>query len=264
MPTPQLNINFTPVAGATGYTVCHRPQVTPLPTYECTSVNAVGLTLPIVVTSYNSNSLQYSTNYDVTVQAICDNGLTSSVVSATALKIEPQPPTGFCYDVNLFLEITQVYPGCQIQYTPPGGSLTNVDISVLPYNINNFYQINLCSDTPVIIVNNQGNPITYTTNGSAITGGSVVCTQGSDCGQLMYNMHTNVGLGNGNGACSNQTQTIYSNCPTFGMSHVGCCLYYDSAGQVPVTGMTKFWIDGVLYDLDPTQGCITGYAAGQC
>ncbi|NBP70574.1 MAG: hypothetical protein EBR30_03530 [Cytophagia bacterium] len=83
----------------------------------------------------------------------------------------------------------------------------------------------------------------------------------AECTPEFY-LITNIGLGTTAGdACSSTEDSVYSHCAALA---VNCLLYLDANGTSPLTGVTKLWDNGVLYDVDPTLGYITQVSAVQC
>ena len=253
---PQIEVTFTTVPSAVAYEVCYRPTgITPPPAFTCATYNATGLTLPIII----SNNIQYNVSYDVTVKAICGDNFASTVVSVIANKIQAPVPTGLCYTVYVFREIPQ---GTFVRYQPPGGNVTDTDIHLYPFDADNFISYHICSEIPVTLVDFQGNTVNYTANGSSITEGTDPCTNNLSCSSNLYNEFSGVGVGSD--ACSDHTFTVYSNCWTFGVTHIGCILYWDIDGTMPILNEPYFWHNGVLYTLNQSTGAITGTANPQC
>jgi hypothetical protein len=58
-------------------------------------------------------------------------------------------------------------------------------------------------------------------------------------------------------------RTLYSNCDG-GSFGVGCIVYVDAAGNVPLTGYTNVFINSASWDINSSTGVITAYSSVQC
>lgn len=243
---PQLTINFNTVPGAADYEVCYKPTTSS--TYTCTTVSAP----PVVITT----GIDCGVDYDVRVRTRCTNGLFSDAVTVSSNRLEC-PPAGLCYTISIYYE--QANSNTYVKYTPPGGTTTTVAANTLPLNGSNFYVQSFCSTSFVELVDSSGNPVSFIMGGS-LSGGTVACASAEDCSTVLTRFDS---AGIGPEACSNQTQTVYSNCngSSFG---VNCTLYSGNSTSLPLTGVSQVFVNFTLYDVDPITGVVTGVSAVQC
>jgi hypothetical protein len=78
--------------------------------------------------------------------------------------------------------------------------------------------------------------------------------------------YTGCGYGNSiSEACNDaaNNRTLYSDCNS-GIFGVGCYVYTDSGGTIPLTGYTNIFMNGANWDIDNITGVVTAYSFPQC
>lgn len=240
---PSLTINFTPVAGATGYEVCYKPSSSP--TYICQTITAP----PLVI----STGITCNESYDVGVRTICSPELTSPYVS-TVSNVVACVGSGTCYTFNIS---TANATSNFIKYTNAGGTVVTVAVSSFTL-VDGFYQGSVCSAVPVVLVNALGTTVPLT-GASTISTNGVVCTSNGTCSDSpLYKITF---TGKGATACSDQTHTIWSTCPEDNIT--SGCILYTSANYAPFTESIA-WIAGLRFDVNPATGQVIMLSGDQC
>lgn len=83
----------------------------------------------------------------------------------------------------------------------------------------------------------------------------------------IYNEFTGCGYGNTVGeACIDaayNSRILYSDCAPLFFT-VGCVVYLDNMGSSPLTGYPYVFINGAVWDINSSNGVITGYSSTQC
>lgn len=234
-----LTIDFAPVVNATSYEVCYKPTFAT--NFTCQTITNP----PLVITA----GINCDVDYDVTVAVNCSNGLTSIERQVTAVEFPcPQPPR--CYTVNIN---TRIATGNYISYNQEGVGIVTVLVTSLPFN-DGFYIGGFCSQVAVTLVD-ANNIVQDLTDGSTIAIGAP-CTSDTECAVRIIYTYNNVG--SGATACTQQSLTLYSDCPSSNFG-TNCYLYTDLAGMSPLTDSTAF-VNGVLWDIDPAG---SGQVVGQ-
>lgn len=72
---------------------------------------------------------------------------------------------------------------------------------------------------------------------------------------------TNSGRGTSTANACSDNRTLYSNCEQIQM---GCIVYLDQAGNIPLTGFQYVQIGGATWDMNMSTGAITFASAEQC
>lgn len=162
-----------------------------------------------------------------------------------------------------------VAPVLNINFTPVAGAI-GYDVCHKPTNAAN-YVCNFYSATgltfPIVISTNIACSQNYDVQVRTVCSGNQTSSYVQDTAHKVeclpeFYLITNIGLGTtAAAACSNTQDSVFSTCPALS---VNCPLYLDNQGQTPLTGVTKLWDNGVLYDVNPTQGYITQVSAVQC
>lgn len=238
-----LTINFTPVTNATSYTVCYKPSFGS--TWTCTNTTSSS----VVITS----GITCGVTYNVKVQSDCGSGNLSIEREVNATEL-PCPPPVMCYTVRIH---QRQATGNFILYHQDGTGLISVAVTSLQL-VDNYYVGGFCSNQTVELVDFDNIPVTLT-DGSTITIGDP-CTTNSDCTPRFIYAYASCGLGAT--ACTQQTITLYSECPTSNFG-INCVLYNDLAGTSPVSESIVYY-DGALWDIDPTSGTVLGQSTTTC
>lgn len=82
----------------------------------------------------------------------------------------------------------------------------------------------------------------------------------------IYEEFTGCGYGNTvSEACSDSAnnRTLYSDCGSFAFG-VGCTIYLDSAGNIPLTSYDNVFMNSATWDVNNSTGVITAYSSIQC
>jgi hypothetical protein len=129
--------------------------------------------------------------------------------------------------------------------SPTGASLSSSIYTVQPSDIGNNLYINTfvsCNPTPT------------TTLAPTTTAAPVEVYSGCGYGNSVAAACTDASV---------YSRTLYSNCNA-GVFGVGCIVYVNAGGTVPLTGYTNVFINSASWDINSSTGVITAYSSTQC